>query len=96
VDSAAKESNKEKPPKKPTSVFLSLMPQVHPTDKKPEVRTFLGFATALSQPSSRNSKIPVSRYIFVLPARGQNRNRATTKSVISKTKLASSPEGQMA
>jgi hypothetical protein len=43
---AAKESNKEKPPKKPTSAFLSLIPQVQRADKKAEVRTFLGFAAA--------------------------------------------------
>jgi len=44
---AAKESNKEKPPKKPTSAFLSLIPRVQRADKKAEVRTFLGFAAAL-------------------------------------------------
>ena len=30
----------------PTSAFLSLMPQVHPADKKAEVRTISGLATA--------------------------------------------------
>jgi hypothetical protein len=45
---AAKESNKEKTPKKPTSAFLSLIPQVQRADKKAEVRTFLGFAAAPS------------------------------------------------
>jgi hypothetical protein len=37
---------KKNRPKRPTSAFLFLMPQVQLTDKKAEVRTFLRFAAA--------------------------------------------------